>query len=115
MKLTTYQRKLAADQLRACIPHLWNGERDKDGNRANPHQHEFICHALSDANANEYVTLASEVILSRLGRPKGGGLPRTVQCWLSQVAKIPAKELTQLELQRYRHRWVHELIREFSE
>ena len=74
---------------------------------------EFICWAIEDGTpAGNWmvsgVYYAKKVIQERIA-PEN-----TVEMWLKNVHRIPAKDLTCKNLQSYRHAWLQRLIREFS-
>lgn len=100
--------------LKAAKRYLWNG---KSFNSAD---NKYICHAIlavRGATDNDK-KLTRSVVMNRLGmcdfstrRPFEN---RTVTCWLKEVAKIDSSLLTTENVQAYRHRWIDELIKEFS-
>jgi hypothetical protein len=100
-KYTPKQRRQIVEALKACKQYLWDGERDV-GDKA-----YCICFALRRTFLHG-AYLAVDVIDARIG--EGNSLGR----WL-RYRGIPWKELTDDNMQAYRHAWVDQLIEEFSQ
>jgi hypothetical protein len=105
--MTKSDRKKIHAALVAAKPLLMksNDELDKD---------RFICCAITEATVLKRITssestLAREMIMERL-RPYN-----TIQGWLEvNVGYHEVKCAGRNEIQKYRHRWLSSLIKEFS-
>ena len=78
-------------------------------------KHEFICHALDDVKRTATlagVLGAKALIVARFNVPYGG--QTNIETWLRHAAKVPQSQLTNDNLQAYRHRWLDSVIKEFS-
>lgn len=97
--------KQIAKVLKNGVKHLVRHERE----RFNDDKYSFICYAISFGNPDAIlVDQVKEIIHARLGDSV------TCYSWLREVAKIPERELTFDKVQAYRHAWLQELIKEFS-
>lgn len=115
-KYTKGERLQIAAVLRKCLKYLNQGRPNAPATRET-----YICHALEEVHNHAsnlpwgyYILLgdacnkATEVISSRI-RPYS-----SVAGWLHGNEYIPSATNT-AEVQKFRTRWVHELIREFSQ
>ena len=113
MVYTKAQRKIIHKQLVGAKKYLWDGTGRRDS------KCEFIClaviaHVRRTNSIRRWLT-TTNMIEGRLGVCYTFGLPRDVKCWLDEVAKIPKEQFTDLAVQTYRHEWLDELIKEFSD
>ncbi len=101
-KLAFFERRRIAEAFKACKPLLWNGEADLDKIEGGC---RYICNALSESGAG-YAYLAREIVMERLGGSN------TVDAWLANRKIYRGND--DRKIQAFRHRWVDELIKEFS-
>lgn len=101
-KLTPYERTHVAEAFKTCKPFLWNGQRGIDKRQGTS---RFICQALYDSKAR-YGYLAREIVMERLDGNN------TVDAWLANRKIYRGSD--DRKIQAFRHRWVDELIKEFS-
>jgi hypothetical protein len=78
------------------------------------YKYEYICHALEHLGPEHRagVVAAKALIEQRFSR--GPGRHVDISLWLVEVAKIPTKDITFVNLQAYRHGWLDSVIKEFS-
>ena len=78
------------------------------------YKYEYICHALEHLGHvhRAGVVAAKALIEQRFGLPSFRHAD--ISLWLAGVAKIPPEDLTFVNLQAYRHRWLDSIIKEFS-
>ena len=110
INLNKKQRKQVCSVLKLAVSELDDG--------IGPHRRNnkatFICLAIHYTKYKNYDAslqikrLARSVINDRLGRHSA------VCDWLRSVVGINKDLLTRQNLQEYRHRWLQELIKEFS-
>lgn len=98
-----HEKRLIAYALRSAKVVLWDGCGDQWGG-----PHWSICSALPKNDAGD---LAREVVMTRLDGFFG------VRRWLVHYGYLHHSELHSAhdKVQAYRHAWVDELIKEFSE
>ena len=93
--------------LKAAKPLLATGDDVRFCRRSLNRKHEFICHALDEAGGED--NPASEIIQERIA-PHG-----TLNAWVvHNVLGGNWNLVGERDMQEYRHRWLDELIREFS-
>jgi hypothetical protein len=92
-----------------ALDYLW------DGNNGRPTQ--YICHAINRTTLNiaapatkRGADAAIKIVMERLDSKRRS----TVREWLGDVAKIPCDEMTDVNVQAYRKRWLEALAMEFS-
>lgn len=99
---------------RALIAETLKGAKRYLSRRMEDNKYEHICHAVHQFSDWRGRDLTKRVIAERLGAWNDPGAPRTVYCWLLDAAKVEGALLTYENVQKYRHRWVDALIKEFS-
>jgi len=95
--------KEIAEAFKRAVPILARNESECSWLNWN----EYICHSLELSTPLAGAMAARNVIHTRLNGPG------SVVTWLLKQG-IPAEDLTKDNVQAYRHRWLQELIREFS-
>lgn len=74
-------------------------------------RYEFICHALEKLRSMPGALFARAIIHERF---KTDMFATTIFAWLLDVAKVPEEQLTDDNVQAYKHRWLDSVIKEFS-
>jgi len=72
-------------------------------------QTSFICCAIGMTYTDFYMAENAKQIIRERIAPYD-----TLESWLEMVAKIPRKQLTVRNIQKYRHAWLDSLIKEFE-
>jgi hypothetical protein len=106
MNYSVEEKKMIVEAFIKCKKHLC------DGGATIAPKTPWICNALYKASLCEQCPgsdMAEQIVLNRLD---GAG---TVSDYLMSLPSIKKEDLTPLNVQMFRHRWVDELIREFSE
>ena len=104
MKFTPEERQGITEALQAAKPFLWDGQDQQ----IEKHISEFICIALLNCQ-HPSSSVARQVVSSRL-------YPHiSIYFYLIDEVRVRRSRLTEKAVQTFRHAWVDELIREFSE
>ena len=93
------------EALKYAKNRLWNGRGKRFSGRQGTLKQYYICNALAHATHSSYAL--RRLIHQRLGDSI------TVEDWLEGIG-VPLDQLNDKNLQEYRHRWIDELIKEFS-
>jgi hypothetical protein len=99
-------KELTARNGKECSSAEWNG-KGKSG------RFEFICHALDTLHLMPGAMGAKAVINDRFVLPTRYCAP-TIYSWLYDVAGVRSSQLTDDNVQAYKHRWLDSVIKEFS-
>ncbi len=102
-------RKYIHKILVAAVPHLAHNRREINWQKS-----LFICYAIDSIRGRMYhlacyADEAKAIIQKRLG------IHCSVYGYLRYELRVPREQLTDKNIQDFRHRWLQELIREFSE
>lgn len=109
MKHTAKQRKAIAAAFRAAKPYLLTGSE----HIRVPGVSSYICFALDEACRGGHID--HKTLMKTIGVVEQRLAPRDcVRSWLALEVNTPKHLLTNQNVQQYRHRWLHALIKEFE-
>lgn len=80
----------------------------------------FICNAIDavsymyEPSNPQYLDICKSIIMSRFPDRPTEFFQHSVETYLYEVVKVPHSKLTYINVQKFRHRWLDSLIKEFD-
>ena len=107
---TDYERRHIANAFKNAKEFLWDGL----GLYRPGASERYICTALTRAQTVSPIRLFGCVNARNIIAERMDNRAATLESWLSSYANVPEEQLTDENMQAYRHRWLDALIAEFS-
>ena len=108
---TDYERRHIASAFKNAKEFLWDGL----GTCQPLASERYICAALTRAQTVSQIRLFGCVNARNIIAERMNSRARTLELWLSIRANVPTEQLSDENMQAYRHRWLDALIAEFSQ